>query len=305
MLGAGAKLRTLIQERRPLILPGVFDGLSARLAASAGFDALYMSGSSVAAALLGRADVGLVTLTEMVTQASHIVEAGTLPVLADADTGYGNALNVIRTVRSYEKAGLAGLHIEDQVAPKKCGHFAGKELIGAEEMVGKIRAARDARRDPDFFLVARTDAIAVTGLEDAIRRARRYVDAGADALFVEAPPSIEAYRRIAEALPGVLLVADVTEGGRSPALPSQEYLRLGFQIVLFSASASRAVMKTLGSFYGQLRTAGTTLDLMDRMVAFEERNRLLGLDEFYALEQRYAASDEQRGKRPPEGSEPS
>ena len=285
------RFRQLLAQNGPLILPGVYDALSAHIAAQAGFDALYLSGSSVAASLLGKPDVGLTTLTEMTEVARRIALAGDLPVIADADTGYGNALNVMHMVRNYEAAGLAGLHIEDQVSPKKCGHFAGKDLVPAGEMVGKIHAAVDARRDPDFFIIARTDARGVTGLEDAIARSSAYAKAGADAIFLEAPGSREEYAQISRALKGIPLVADVTEGGKSPALAAEEYEALGFKIVLFSASALRATMKTLEHVYGRIKSEHTTNNIADVIVAFEERNRILGLADVYKTEQKYAAPE--------------
>lgn len=293
------RLRQLLARDRPLILPGVYDALSTHMAARAGFEALYLSGSSVAAGLLGKPDVGLTTLTEMNEVARRVVLAAELPVVADADTGYGNALNVMHTVRNYEAAGLAGLHIEDQVSPKKCGHFAGKELISIGEMVGKIRAALDARRDPDFLIIARTDARSVSGLDDAIARAAAYAEAGAGAIFVEAPQSRDEYASIARALADIPLVADVTEGGKSPALTADEYYALGFKIVLFSASAVRAVMKTLESLYGRIINERTTNSMLDAILEFEERNRILALADVYKIEQKYAVpmSEEAASKK--------
>ena len=188
-VGARARLRALLAEPAPLIAPGAYDALSARLVEQAGFDAVYMTGFGTSASQLGRPDVGLLSGSEMVDQVRRLVDAVERPVIADADTGYGNAINVIRTVRAYEQAGVAALHLEDQVMPKKCGHMSGKAVIPRDEMVGKIRAAVEARRDPDLVLIARTDAAAVHGLDDAIDRARAFADAGADVLFVEAPTS--------------------------------------------------------------------------------------------------------------------
>lgn len=285
------RLRELLSRKEPLIAAGGHDALSARMAAQAGFDAVYMTGAGVSASLIGQPDVGLTTLTEMADQGRRMAAAARVPLLADADTGYGNAINVMRTVREYERAGIAALHIEDQVLPKKCGHFEGKELVPVEEMVGKVRAALDAREDPDFLVIARTDARSVMGLGESISRARAYVAAGAEAIFVETPRSPEEYAEVARALPGVHLVADVTEGGKSPCLTAEEYFRLGFQIVLFSGSASRAVMHTLQGFYARLKAEGTTNGMLGEILPFEERNRLLGLAEFYEFERRYGARD--------------
>ena len=289
-----SRLRQLLKLDGPLILPGIYDALSAHIATQAGAQALYLSGSSVAASLLGKPDVGLTTLTDMTGVARRITLSTDLPVVADADTGYGNALNVMHTVRSYEAAGLAGLHMEDQVSPKKCGHFAGKELISADEMVGKIRAALDARRDPDFLIIARTDARSVNGLPDAIARAVAYVEAGADAIFVEAPNAQDEYVAIASALPDTLLVADVTEGGKSPALAAEEYCALGFRMVFFSASALRATMQTLDRLYRRIMTEHTTSTSLDLIIGFKERNRILGLAGVYEIEKKYATAPAER-----------
>ncbi len=279
---AARKLRALLSRRQPLVAAGAYDGLSARMAAQAGFECLYASGSSISASLLGQPDVGLATFTEMVDQIRRMVAIadlmGGVPLIADADTGYGNAVNVMRTVREYQRAGIAGMHLEDQVMPKKCGHFEGKELIPAAEMTGKIRAALAARDDPDFLIIARTDARTVSGLPEAIARAQLYAASGADAIFVETPRSREEYAEIRRALPDTILVADVTEGGKSPALSADEYYALGFQLVLFSASAIRAVMHTLQAFYARARAEGTTNGLLDRIAGFDERNRILDLE---------------------------
>src|SRR5690606_31812713 len=198
-----ARLRELLAGPGPVVAPGAYDALSARPVEQAGFDVVYMTGFGTTASLIGRPDVGLLSGTEMVDNARRIAAAVDVPVIADADTGYGNAINVVRTVQSYEQAGVAGVHIEDQVMPKKCGHMSGKAVIGADEMVGKIRAAVSARRDPDFVVIARTDAAAVEGLDAALERARAYAEAGADLLFVEAPTSEDDIARVAGELAGV------------------------------------------------------------------------------------------------------
>src|ERR671916_638414 len=214
-----ARLRELLAGPLPVVAPGAYDALSARLVEQAGFDVVYMTGFGTTASLIGRPDVGLLGGAEMVDNARRIVAAVDVPVIADADTGYGNAINVVRTVRSYEQAGVAGIQLEDQVMPKKCGHMSGKLLIGADEMVGKVRAAAEARRDPDLLIVARTDAVAVTGTDDAIARARAFADAGADVLFVEAPTSEADIERVATELRGAApLVFNWAEGGRTPPL---------------------------------------------------------------------------------------
>ncbi|HZR04008.1 MAG TPA: oxaloacetate decarboxylase [Burkholderiales bacterium] len=288
MTSPARKLRELLARPRPLLAAGVYDGLSARMASAAGFECVYASGSSIAASLLGEPDVGLTTFTEMVDHIRRMTAVATVPLIADADTGYGNALNAMRTVREYERAGIAGLHIEDQVMPKKCGHFEGKELVSADEMVGKIRAALTAREDPDFLIIARTDARTVVDLQEAIARAKLYVAAGADAIFVETPRSVDEYAEIRRALPDTILVADVTEGGKSPQLSMQEYYRLGFQITLLSASAIRAVMHTLEHFYARALADGSTSDLTDHIVGFADRNRILDLARMQRLERDFS-----------------
>src|SRR2546427_3233237 len=215
------RLRALLNAPGLIIAPGAYDGLSARLVEQAGFDVVYMTGSGAANSLLGEPDLGLTTMTEMANQAVRICAATSLPVIADADTGYGGPLNVRRTVQEYERAGVAGLHIEDQVFPKRCGHFEGKQVIPVEEMVGKIRAALDARTDPNLVIIARSDAAAVEGLDAALARGHAYEDAGADALFIEAPRALDELRAIGRSF-HVPLVANMVEGGATPLQPAAE-----------------------------------------------------------------------------------
>ena len=214
--GGAARLRALLDSGQTIVAPGAFDALSARLVEEAGFPAVYMTGFGTSAALIGRPDVGLLTMTEMAASAGRIAECVDIPVIADADTGYGNPLNVIRTVGAYEAAGVAGIHIEDQVAPKKCGHMEGKQVIGAQEMAAKVRAAVEARAQPEFVIIARTDARAVEGLERALERARLYRAAGADVLFIEALVSEAEVEEAARAFPGVPLLFNWAEGGKTP-----------------------------------------------------------------------------------------
>src|SRR5215471_2585298 len=245
---ATTKLRQMLNAPGIIVAPGAYDGLSARLIERQGFKAVYMTGAGTAASALGQPDIGLTTLTEMTTHAAHIASCVSLPVIADADTGYGNALNVIRTLREYERAGVAGFHLEDQVFPKKCGHIAGKAVIPAREFAEKIRAASENRTDPDFVIIARTDARAVNGLDDAIERARMYRDAGADVIFVEAPTSREEIERIVKEVKSPLLSNQVP-GGRTPALTVSELEQLGYKIVIFPAvgfmAATLAIEKAL------------------------------------------------------------
>src|SRR2546422_2452797 len=220
------RLRQMLDQPGLIVAPGAYDGFSARLIEAAGFRCVYMTGAGTAASHLGQPDLGLATLTEMATHAAHLAACVSIPLIADADTGYGNVLNVVRTVREYERAGVAGLHIEDQVAPKKCGHIAGKQVIPAKEFADKIRAACEHRTDPDFVVIARTDARAVNGLDDAIERANRYAEAGADVIFVEAPQSDDEITRIVREVKAPLL-ANMVPGGKTPAIKIADLERLG------------------------------------------------------------------------------
>jgi carboxyvinyl-carboxyphosphonate phosphorylmutase len=286
-----ARLRELLAAGEPLVAPGAYDALSARLIEQAGFDAVYMTGFGTTASLLGRPDVGLLSAAEMIDNASRIVSAVHVPVIADADTGYGNAINVLRTVRSYEQAGVAGIHLEDQVTPKKCGHLSGKSVISQEEMVGKLRAAVDARRDPDFVIIARTDAAAVHGLDDAIGRARAYAAAGADMLFVEAPTSEDAIEQMATELRGEApLVFNWAEGGRTPPIPLKRIAELGFSLVLFPISALLAATNGIRSVLATLRADGTPASVLSGLPSFAEFTELVGLPEIQALGDRYSNS---------------
>jgi 2,3-dimethylmalate lyase len=284
-----ARLRELLAAPGPLVAPGAYDALSARLVEQAGFDAVYMTGFGTTASLIGRPDVGLLSGAEMIDNARRIAGAVDVPVVADADTGYGNAINVVRTVREYEQAGVAGIHLEDQVHPKKCGHMSGKAVIGADEMVGKIEAAAAARRDPDLLLIARTDAAAVEGLDAAIARARRYRDAGADVLFVEAPTSEDDIARVAGELAGVApLVFNWAEGGRTPPIPLSRVAELGFALVLFPIGTLLAATAGIRSLLATLRADGTPTAAMPGLPAFDEFTDLIGLPEVRDLEQRFA-----------------
>lgn len=285
----GAVLRALLARPEPLLLPGAHDALSARLAQQAGFEAVYLSGSAMAMSLLGLPDLGLVTATELIEQTRRVVESIDIPLVCDADTGYGNALNVARTIRALEMAGVAAVQLEDQVFPKRCGHFEGKEVISQCEMARKIRAAVDARRSPDTLVIARTDARARLGLDVAIERALAYHEAGADILFIEAPQSVQELRQIAARIPAPLLV-NVVEGGKTPQLEFDEYARLGFRIVLYPTAAVRVVANALRAFYSTLRGRRSTRDLLASMVSFEERNEINNLERYLRLERRYTMS---------------
>jgi len=283
------RLRELLAGPEPVVAPGAYDALSARLVEQAGFDVVYMTGFGTSASLLGRPDVGLLGGAEMVDNARRIVDAVERPVIADADTGYGNAINVVRTVRTYEQAGVAGLHLEDQVMPKKCGHMSGKAVIPATEMVGKIRAAVEARRDPNLVLIARTDAAAVHGLDEAISRARAFSEAGADVLFVEAPTSEDDIARVAGELNGVApLVFNWAEGGRTPPISLDRIAELGFSLVIYPIATLLAATAGVRSVLESIKRDGTPLTAMDGLPTFDMFTDLIGLPEVRELEQRYA-----------------
>jgi 2-methylisocitrate lyase-like PEP mutase family enzyme len=289
--GGPARLRELLDSGRTIVAPGAFGPLAARLVEEAGFDAVYMTGFGTSAALLGRPDVGLLTMTEMADNAARIAACVDIPVLADADTGYGNPLNVIRTVGVYEAAGVAGLHIEDQVAPKKCGHMEGKQVIAAPEMAQKVRAAVDARTDPDFVIVARTDARAVEGLAAALDRGRRYRDAGADALFIEALVSEAEVEAAVAAFPDVPLLFNWAEGGKTPPVSLERLTELGYRIVIFPIATLLAATAAMRSVLAEIASAGTPAAALGDFPSFGEFNEFIGLPEVRAAEQRYAVPE--------------
>src|SRR3954452_4796732 len=285
--GAGAAtLRALLERYEAVLAPGAYDGLSARLIERAGFPAVYMTGFGASASLLGRPDVGLLSFAEMAGHARRLVQAVEVPVIADADDGYGNPLNVMRTVSEYEAAGVAALHIEDQVAPKRCGHMDGKDVIDAAEMVEKVRAAVEARRAPDLVIIARTDARAVEGLDAALERARRYRDAGADMLFVEAPESEAEVAAIAGAFPDTPLLFNWVDGGRTPPLGLDRIRELGFALVIFPLSALLVTSAAVGAALGRLREDGTPAGV--EVPAFDEFTAMIGLPGVRRLERRFA-----------------
>jgi carboxyvinyl-carboxyphosphonate phosphorylmutase len=287
--GGSRRLRELLAGNQPVLAPGVFDGLGARLVEEAGFPAVYMTGFGTAAALLGRPDVGLLTMSEMVENAARIVAACDLPVIADADTGYGNPINVIRTVQEYERAGVAAIHLEDQVAPKKCGHMEGKQVIPAAEMEAKVRAAVAARRSDDFVIIARTDARAVEGMDSAIDRARRYRDAGADVLFVEAAESEDEIAAVADRLGDVPLLFNWAEGGKTPPIDHARLTELGFKIVIFPIATLLGTTTWIRHALAEIRKAGTPLPIMDELPRFGEFLDFIGLPEIHDLEHRFRA----------------
>lgn len=284
---ATTRLRDLLSRPRLLLAPGAWDPLSARVVEDAGFEAVYVTGSGVSVAHLGLPDIGLATMTEMVEQIRRIAAAVRIPVIADADSGYGNAMNVRRTVREYEAAGVAALHLEDQEFPKRCGHLEGKRVIPAKTMIARIRAACEARRDPDLIIIARTDARAVLGLDEAIGRAEAYRDAGADVLFVEAPVGEAEVAAVARALQGVPLLINLGGGGKTPMLPAERLDALGFRVAIYPGDLQKAAIGAMRGVAIALARDGTTLSVADRMVSFEERFEIVGLSRFRELEERY------------------
>ena len=281
-------LQTAIADRRPLIAPGCFDALGARLVQQAGFDAAYMTGFGTTASLLGRPDVGLLGLGEMVDNARRIVGAVDIPVIADADTGYGNQINVIRTVQEYERAGVAALHIEDQVLPKKCGHMDDKQVVDADVMVGKVRAAAAAGSDDDLVIIARTDARAPLGLDEAIRRAHACIEAGADVLFVEALEGDDEIERVAAEFAGVPLMFNWVEGGKTPPLTYGDIAELGFAIAIMPIGMLLAATAAMRDYLVQLKNEGTPAPFVDELMPFGDFTDLIGLPEIANLEQRFS-----------------
>lgn len=272
-----ADFRSKLQPGRAMTCPGVYDAFSAALAEQAGFEAVYLSGASIAYSSLGAPDIGLVSATEVADMLTRIRERVSLPIVVDADTGFGNALNTQRTVKRFERAGAAAIQIEDQTFPKRCGHLRDKRLIPAAEMVGKIRAALDVREDA--LIIARTDAIAVEGFEPALERAEHYAEAGADILFIEAPEDRAQTgaicRRFGQRVP---LLANMVEGGRTPSASADELGAMGYQIVIFPGGTMRAVARTLLDYYASLRAHGSTGPFLDRMLDFDGLNGVLGTE---------------------------
>jgi 2-methylisocitrate lyase-like PEP mutase family enzyme len=283
-----SSLRTLLESNTLTLAPGVSDTLEAVIAERAGADVVYVSGNAVSSSVHGGPDIGLTTMTEMVDRVRKVAAATDRPVVSDADDGYGNALSVRRTVREFEHAGASGVHIEDQDAPKKCGHFADKSLVSVEEMRGKVRAACDARRDEAFVVIARTDAIAVDGIDEAIERAHAYADAGADMIFVDAPETEAQLERIAEELADVSLVANLPYGGKTPMLPADRLEALGYDLMLFAATVQKAKIRLLEDVYSHLIETGDERPLTDNLATWETRDAVTGLDAWLELEQRYA-----------------
>jgi methylisocitrate lyase len=270
------RLRELIAAPEVLVMPGVHDALGARLAEAAGFSAITAGGYGATATLLGRPDSSQLSLTELSEMYSRLCDATALPLLADADTGFGNVTNVVRAVKLYEKAGVAGLFIEDQVFPKRCGHMAGKAVVPRADWLAKIKAALDARVDPDLIIMARTDALAIYGIDDAIERAQLAREAGADLLFVEAPTDVGEMRRICAEIPGPCLANNI-ESGLSPLLSANELQAIGYAVAVFPVAATYAVAYALRELFATIKRTGSTAEFLPRLVAFGEFNELVGL----------------------------
>ena len=281
------QLRELLGGTGIVVAPGAYDALSARLIEEAGFRAVYMTGFGTAASLLGRPDIGLVSGSEMIDNARRIAGCVAVPVIADADTGYGNPINVIRTVRDYERAGVAGIHLEDQVMPKRCGHLSGKALVPVGDMAAKVHAAVAARTDPDFVVIARTDARAVEGMDAALDRAACYLEAGADVLFVEAPEDEEEIGRIASVFAGVPLLFNWAEGGRTPSVSLARLSELGFRIVIFPIGALLSAATAVRSFLANLWRDGTPGGMLADLPTIAEFVDTLGMAEVRDLEARF------------------
>jgi 2,3-dimethylmalate lyase len=279
-------IRRSLKKSGQLVMPGVYDALSAQIATKTGFEVIFISGYSLAATMLGEPDFGILTQTETLSAAQRICSVTDLPVIIDADTGYGNAINVIRTVHELIRIGAAGMFLEDQVWPKRCGHMKGKQVIPLEEQLKKLQAAIDAKRNRDFFIVARTDARQALGLNEAITRGIAFKKAGADAVFIEAPETKEEMVEIARCVPGPL-VANMLERGVTPLMAPQELRDLGFDLVVWPLAPLYSVAKSLNEVYKTLRRDGTTVGILDRLMPFDEFNRIVGLEEKYQLDEKY------------------
>jgi methylisocitrate lyase len=287
-------LKSLLETDEILVMPGCFNALSALLIEQSGFKAIYISGAAIASNYLGLPDLGLTTMTEILDNARNIVNVTDIPVVCDVDTGFGNVLNVVRTIREFENAGIAGVQIEDQVIPKKCGHIEGKMLITKEEMVQKIKACVDTRIDTDFLIIARTDALAVNGLQDALSRGLAYREAGADVIFVEAPKTIEEMKKITETIDAPHLANMVEGGGKTPILPLQELKEIGYRIVIYPGSMWMAAIKAMQEVLAILKKDGTTARFSSRMIPFKagcyDLFEVVKLSKFKNIEKKYSIS---------------
>ncbi len=281
-------LKQLLKRDRLLVAPGCFDGLSARLVQEAGFEAAYLSGGAVARSM-GIPDIGLVTMSETIERAAQVVSAIHIPVIADADTGYGNAVNLVRTVREFERAGVAAIHIEDQITPKRCGHLDGKEVISLDDMENKLRAALATRTDPDFCIIARTDARGVNGFQDAIARGTAFAKLGVDAIFIEAPQSEAELEEIPRRIPNVPLLVNVFKGGKTPMLHVNRLEAMGYRIAIYPSETQRAAIYAMRVALATLKNEGTTERMDDALTTFKERDKIVDLDGWQKIERLYMA----------------
>jgi 2,3-dimethylmalate lyase len=288
-MSAIEQLRKILDGGEFIIAPGAYDALTARLVVAAGFPVVYATGAGISNSQLGLADMGLLTMTEMLEQSRRMVSAVDVPVITDIDTGYGNAVNLYRTVKEFQRAGVAAVQIEDQVIPKKCGHFTGKQVIPFDESVLKIKAAVEARGDSNLVIIARTDAIAVEGFDEAMRRARAYHEAGADALFVEAPRTREQMVAIGRDLPGIK-IANIVEGGHTPIVPAKDLMAMGFRLAIYANMVLRSSIKAIQKSLAHLREAGDSQAILDQMITMDERARVTQKDKLDALEKRYVSA---------------
>lgn len=282
------QFQDLLKKPGSLILPGAYDAMSARLIEEIGFNAIYATGAGISNAQLGWADVGLTSLKEVVDIVARMTDVTTIPIVVDGDTGFGNALNVMRTVREFERAGVAAIQMEDQVSPKKCGHFNGKDVISKGEMVGKIKAAVDTRQDENLAIIARTDALAVNGMEDALDRANAYAEAGADIIFVEAPTTIEQLKQITGSLNGIPQVINLVEGGKTPLITLKEAEEIGFKIMLCANTVLRSAIKGITESLRILKAEGSQENVHDLICTWEERQSLFKLHQIKEWENKYA-----------------
>ena len=287
------KLRDLLEGPELLMAPGVADALNARLVAEANFKAIYMTGSGTTASKLGMPDIGLLSVSEMVDNASRIADASGLPLISDADTGYGGPLNVHRTIRMFEKAGAAGVHIEDQNWPKRCGHLSGKTIIPAREMISKIQAACDGRVDDNFVIIARTDALALEGLNSALDRAEQYAEAGADIIFVESPSTLEEIKAIPKKISKPTLY-NMAASGKTPFLENSEIEKFGFKIVIYPNFAMLAAVPAVRHYLSELKTNGTVAHLVNEMASFQDLFNLVGMETVRQMEEKYSVDQESR-----------
>ena len=285
---AGHRLRALLAREGAVVCPGVVSPLFATLAERAGFEAVYATGAGISNTWLGVPDLGLMGMSELLAVTGRIADIVDVPVIADIDTGYGNVLNVTRTMREFERAGVAAVQIEDQLNPKRCGHFEDKTVVSAEEMIERVMAAADARLDPDLVIIARTDSLAMEGLSASIARAHRYIEAGADMIFIEAPTSESDLRTIGREIQ-VPMVVNMVEGGKTPVLPTEDLADMGFKIVLYANAVLRMAMSAAVRTLGVLRAEGNTLSLLDDMATWEQRQGSVNLDEWLAIDSTISA----------------